>query len=86
MKVKLRYVCFLMWIICAFGIIHIHYIQKQELSKNKNIEDIETKIKSDFKRANFSKKNIINILIIIINKTCNNYEKSERITKHPAQF
>ena len=76
MKIKLKYVCLFMWVVCLMTVLHLNHIQEeQQQTQNEPIEK-SCKTDTSFQRANYSKKNIINILILIISKTYNTYERS----------
>ena len=69
MKNKTKILCFVLWGVCLFGVFHIQYLQKLEAQKidKDNQEDYhETNVRSSYERADNGKKNIINILILII--------------------
>lgn len=73
MKNKTKLLCFFLWLVCFVGVFHIKYLQKieaQRIEKNKQ-ENIfhETDVRSSYERADNGKKNIINILILIIEKS-----------------
>jgi hypothetical protein len=69
MKNKTRILCFVLWGVCLFGVFHIQYLQKleaQQLDKDKQEDYHDTDVRSSYERADNTKKNIINILILII--------------------
>ncbi len=76
MKSKLKYICLLLWFVSLIGIIHISYIQEQQTAKEKTPVEKTCNTDTNYFRADDSKKNIINILILIINKTVDTYERS----------
>ena len=87
MKGKIKYICLLLWFISLIGVFHIRHIQKKEKEKA-NIElklNINKNKETTYQRASSDKKNLINIFIIIINKTVNSYEQFKttprRLTK-----
>lgn len=65
-----------MWIICMLSIIHISYIQEEQTAKEETPIENTCNTDTNYFRADDSKKNIINILILIIDKTVDTYERS----------
>ena len=84
-KIKLKYVCFAMWIICMLSIIHIKYIQEEQTAKEETPIEKTCNTDTNYFRADDSKKNIINILILIINKTVDTYGRFKRTKREPAE-
>ena len=70
MKNKTKILCFLLWLVCFVGVFHIQYLQKVEAQRieQEKPENLfhETDVRSSYERADSGKKNIINILILII--------------------
>ncbi len=85
-KIKLKHVCFGMWIVCMLSIIHINYIQKEQTAKEETPVERTCNTDTNYFRADDSKKNIINILILIINKTVDTYGRLKRTKGEPSQI
>ena len=68
-KISIKICCFLLWAVSFFGVFHIQHLQKLEAQKieqeKKELNDYDATLDTTF-RADHSKKNIINILILII--------------------
>ena len=79
MKSKLKYICLLLWFVSPLGVFHINYIQRKEKKQFDKIEQNQAHNDTLYKRADCDKKKLINIIIIIINKTIDTYERSKGI-------
>ena len=72
MKKTSNILCFILLAICLVGVFHIKHLQKLEAAKQEKKAaplQHESQINSTFERAENGKKNIINILILIIKKS-----------------
>ena len=81
MEKRIKYICLFLWVISFLGIFHVNYIKDKEKKQLEYDKCNEISEETYYQRADFDKKNALSIVIFIINKTIDTYERSRDTTQ-----